>query len=368
MSIFKKAEKSKSKLRLAIFAPSGGGKTYTALRIAAGLGGKIALIDTERGSASKYSDRFDFDVAELTTPKISNYISFMAQATDYDVLIIDSLSHGWAELIENINKLTETKYRGNSWRAWSEGTPIQKKLIDSLLSFPGHIIATMRVKTEWITETGNNGKMRPVRVGLSPEQGKGIEYEFDMLMEMTPDHFATVIKDRTGQFQDKIIEKPDENLGKDLAKWLNNGIKEKTTEKPSKKATKKSNKVEKTPAEVQEIIEAIKEQAVSDDDARSFKEKLQETVESIEIIDEDLDYVPQSIEQIRDILTNPDNQDFVPVTSPRIYNDVKKLLLHEVLTKKELVVQWNDCQGNQEIIKGWSAGELLRLERSGVTI
>ena len=40
---FKKASKSSSKLRAALFGPSGAGKTFTALRIATGLGGPIAV-------------------------------------------------------------------------------------------------------------------------------------------------------------------------------------------------------------------------------------------------------------------------------------------------------------------------------------
>ena len=47
---FQKAERKKSKLRLALTGPSGSGKTYGALLVAKGLGGKIAVIDTEKGS------------------------------------------------------------------------------------------------------------------------------------------------------------------------------------------------------------------------------------------------------------------------------------------------------------------------------
>lgn len=217
---FQKASKSKSKLRLAIFAPAGGGKSRTSLSIAKGLGGKVAVIDTERGSASKYADRFDFDVCELLEPTIDNYVKTINDAIGYDVLIIDSLSHGWADLLQEVEKIAQAKFRGNTWSAWSEGTPKQRKLVDAILSYPGHVIATMRVKTEWTVQQWDNGKSRPVRVWLAPEQGKGIEYEFDMLMEMTPEHFATVIKDRTGKYQDKILEKPGEQLGKELSEWL----------------------------------------------------------------------------------------------------------------------------------------------------
>ena len=63
---FKKAVKTKQRLRLAIDGISGSGKTYTALAIASGMGGNIALIDSEHGSASLYADRFEFDTMDLT--------------------------------------------------------------------------------------------------------------------------------------------------------------------------------------------------------------------------------------------------------------------------------------------------------------
>ncbi len=227
MSGFKKATKKQAKLRLAVFGPSGSGKTFSALRIAKGMNGKTAVIDSERGSASKYSDRFDFDVLELQPCNIDNLVKGIgdAEEAEYNILIIDSLTHAWQELLEEIDKLANAKYKGNSWGAWNEGTPKQKKLVNAILNYNGHIIATMRSKTEWTIEQTQSGKTKPVRVGLAPEQGKGIEYEFDMLMEITPEHFANIIKDRTGMFQDQIIEKPDEKFGKKLVEWLNSGEK-----------------------------------------------------------------------------------------------------------------------------------------------
>lgn len=223
--MFVKATKKQAKLRAAVFGPAGAGKTFTALAIAKGLGGKVALIDSERSSAAKYADRYDFDTVDLGRKNIAEYIEYIGQAGEagYDVLIIDSLSHAWAELLEEIDKLAGAKYKGNTWSAWSEGTPKQKKLVDAILSYPGHIIATMRSKTEWQTTQDGNGKSRPVRVGLAPEQGKGIEYEFDLLLELSTDHVANVIKDRTGKFQDQLIDKPGEKFGRELVAWLSEG-------------------------------------------------------------------------------------------------------------------------------------------------
>lgn len=236
MSGFKRATKAKAKLRAAIFGPSGAGKTYSSLRIATGLadGGTIAFIDTERGSASKYSDLTAFDVLELDDKSVAGYIDAIGMAADagYAVLIIDSLSHAWQELLEEIERLAKAKYRGNTWSAWSEGTPLQRKLVDAILTFPGHIIATMRSKTEWQTTSDANGRNRPVRVGLAPEQGKGVEYEFDLLLELSTDHIANVIKDRTGKFQDKLIDRPGEMFGTQLAQWLADGVSSTPEQKP----------------------------------------------------------------------------------------------------------------------------------------
>ena len=119
MGVFKKAEKSKSKLRAAFFGPSGAGKTYSALAIASGMGKKIAVMDSEHGSAAKYSDRFDFDVVDLESKDIAEYVQMInaAQEEGYEVLIIDSMSHAWYELLDDVNKIANARYRGNTWAA-----------------------------------------------------------------------------------------------------------------------------------------------------------------------------------------------------------------------------------------------------------
>ena len=117
--MFQKAVKYEAKLRLAIAGPSGAGKTYTALAVATSLGSRVALVDTEHGSASKYADLFDFDVMELAPPfhpdRFGDAIS-MAADEGYDVVVLDSVSHAWngtggaLELVDEI----AIKYKGNT--------------------------------------------------------------------------------------------------------------------------------------------------------------------------------------------------------------------------------------------------------------
>ena len=128
--VFKKATKEQAKLRMGIIGPAGSGKTYTALLTARNLvpDGKIAVLDTERGSASKYADIFEFDVCELESFHPENYIKTIqaAEEAGYDVLIIDSLSHAWTGkdgALELVDKAA-ARERGNSFAAWRHVTPL----------------------------------------------------------------------------------------------------------------------------------------------------------------------------------------------------------------------------------------------------
>src|SRR6187402_3403106 len=117
---FTKAQRKNAKLRLAIAGPAGSGKTTAALKLATGLGGKIAVIDTEHGSASIYADLTDFDTLEIHPPyapeKFIEAIS-VAEAAGYETIILDSITHEWngAGGCCDINEqLAQAKYRGNT--------------------------------------------------------------------------------------------------------------------------------------------------------------------------------------------------------------------------------------------------------------
>jgi hypothetical protein len=201
----------------------------TALRMAEGIAGKmkvpLAVIDTEARSASKYADRFAFEVDNLKEKTIDHYLASMEEAAKegYKVLVIDSLSHAWRELIEEVDRIALRSNSRNTFSPWAQLGPKQKRLIEAVLNYPGHIIATMRSKTEWVIGERKDGKTAIEKVGLAPEQGKGIEFEFDLLVEMDQNHNATVTKDRTGKYQDAFIEKPGEEFGVALYNWLASG-------------------------------------------------------------------------------------------------------------------------------------------------
>ena len=229
---FSKAVKYGSKLRLALAGPSGSGKTYTALTLACALaGGKsVAVIDTERGSASKYAltkdgQGFDFDVLELTNYHPQNYISAIheAEQAGYAVLVIDSLTHAWnsvggvLEIVDKAAKMSQSK---NTFNAWGEGTKLQNQLIDALTRSPMHIIVTMRSKTEYVIEQGLNGKSAPRKIGMAPVQRADIEYEFDVYGEMTVENTLVVQKSRCSDLSGQMIEKPGAEVAAILDAWL----------------------------------------------------------------------------------------------------------------------------------------------------
>lgn len=236
MSLFKKAEKSRAKLRLALTGPSGSGKTYSALLIARGLvgpKGRIALIDTENATANLYAGREhigEFDIAEMNPPyEVRKYTTAIEEAVKagFDCVIIDSLSHAWAGEGGILQRKEALDSRGgNSFTNWAKMTPEHNALVNAVLHSKTHLIATMRTKTEYVVENNDKGKAAPKKVGTAPIQRDGFEYEFDITFEVALDHTAVAGKDRSSLFDQRIF-KPTNATGQELRAWLESGAAEK---------------------------------------------------------------------------------------------------------------------------------------------
>ncbi|MBO3463964.1 ATP-binding protein [Aetokthonos hydrillicola Thurmond2011] len=226
--MFKKAVKSQSKLRLALIGVSGSGKTFSALSIASGLSQNIAVIDTEHGSASKYADKFNFDVLELSSFHPQQYINAIqaASSAGYEVLIVDSLSHAWMGkdgALEQVDRIAKRTQSNNSFAAWRDVTPLHNQLVEAIVSSKCHLIATMRAKTEYVLEPNEKGKMAPRKVGMAPIQRDGLEYEFDVVADLDLNHNFIVSKSRCSELSGQIINKPGENVAGILKDWLYSG-------------------------------------------------------------------------------------------------------------------------------------------------
>jgi len=223
----RKAERKKAKLRLGISAPSGAGKTYSALLLAFGIGGKVGLIDTEHGSGDLYAHLGEYDIISIEAPyTVDKYRQAVKafEAAGYTTIIIDSLSHAWAGDGGLLDKQGKMADRGtNSFAAWRTITPEHNALVDSMLQSPGHIIATMRAKQEYVLETNDKGKQQPKKVGMAPVQREGMEYEFTVMLDIDMNHIASTSKDRTSLFDGQFF-KVSQATGETLHQWLDNGV------------------------------------------------------------------------------------------------------------------------------------------------
>lgn len=210
---FKKATKEKTKARVAVYGPSGSGKSMGALEIAAVLGKRIAVGDSENRSASLYAGRngIEFDVCELAPPYTPNQYTDLiklAEREGYDVLVIDSLSHAWAGEGGALEMADQAKRKGgNGFTAWADITPMQNKLIAAIQHCKIHLVVTMRSKTEYIIEERESrGRtvQAPKRIGLAPIQRKELEYEFTVFAEFDMHHNLTVDKTRVSTIDLKM--------------------------------------------------------------------------------------------------------------------------------------------------------------------
>lgn len=224
---FAKATKKAAKGRIAIDGPSGSGKTYTALTIATVLGERIAVIDTEHGSASKYADLFNFDTLHLHrySPQILIDALAAAGSAGYDVVVVDSLSHFWMGtdgMLEQVDKAAK-RAGGHGMSGWKEMRPVERQMVEALLAYPGHVICTLRVKTDWVEGENARGKRQMMKVGTKAEQREGLEYEFDLVASMDLNNELTVGKSRCPALSGEIVDRPGVAFAETFKKWLDDG-------------------------------------------------------------------------------------------------------------------------------------------------
>lgn len=231
-SPFKKAERKQAKLKLGISGPSGSGKTFSALKIIKGMmkeGQKIAVLDTEHGSASLYADSEDmpkFDVLELQPPyTVDKYIAAIAAAVThgYDFLIVDSVSHVWTGEGGLLHEKEQLDARGgNSFANWAKMTPKWNKFVNAILHSDLHMVCTMRAKQEHVLSQNAQGKTEVKKMGLAAQVRDGFEYELTTVFDLDMAHQAAASKDRTNLFDQKLFV-PSEETGKSILAWLNTG-------------------------------------------------------------------------------------------------------------------------------------------------
>lgn len=223
--MFTKATKSNARLRLGLCGTAGSGKTYTALRVASLLvpGGRIAVVDTEFGSASLYADKFNFDVIQFTSFEPRRYTEAIQAAVRarYDVIILDSLTHAWEGKNGTLQQVDNKKAGGNQFTAWRDPSKEHAEFVDAMLQSDIHLIATMRSRTAYEVQDVN-GKKVPVKIGLAPVQREGMDYEFGIVGEMSAGRL-TITKTRCEALPiDSSYLHPGEEFTAILRGWLTN--------------------------------------------------------------------------------------------------------------------------------------------------
>lgn len=283
MTGFRKAERRKAKLRLAIAGPSGSGKTLSSLLIAYGLTGdwgKIGLVDTENGSGDLYANSNvgghqvgEYLILTLAPPYTpEKYIQAikMAEEAGLEALIIDSASHAWAGeggLLDQHGKIADRG--GNSFAAWRQVTPKHNQFVEAMLRSNLHLIVTLRSKTEYVQQVVENGKTVVKKLGLAPIQRDGFEYEFTVFLDLAADHTAAASKDRTGLLDGQFF-KPAPEIGKQLLAWLESGV---DAPAPSftPQATASIDVSKLAPKkDKEEVVARLRLLGITGDDARAF--------------------------------------------------------------------------------------------------
>ncbi len=218
---FAPAVRRAKRLRIGIESPAGAGKTFTALKLATALAehdqGKIAVIDTERGSSAMYGEGrpFDFDLAHIDSYDPGVFVSMMNAAANagYAVVVIDSASHEWKGTLGIVDR-TGRDRQNNTWSAWSVARPAHDSFVDTLVSLPAHVIATFRSKQE-TEQYKEDGKTKVRKLGLAPVASDDMDYEFDVWCSIAHDtHDVIVSKSRVDtipvgsewKFGDGLIE------------------------------------------------------------------------------------------------------------------------------------------------------------------
>lgn len=222
----RKAERKQVKMRLGLSGASGFGKTYSALLLASGLAewDKIAVIDTENGSAELYSHLGEYNVLPLKESfSPENYIKAIqaCEKAGMELIIIDSISHEWEgkggclEIVESY---------GGRYQDWAKVTPRHQAFVQAILQSPCHVITTVRRKQDYEMTKDKEGKMQVQKAGLKEITRDGFEYELTLSMELLNDkHVAKASKDRTGLFMGKPEFVITAETGKLIKEWCESG-------------------------------------------------------------------------------------------------------------------------------------------------
>ena len=232
MFTIQKAVRENVAVKVALMSPSGGGKTYSSLRLATGMADeiekntgvrpRILMGNTEGSRGRYYANEFDYEIVDLEPPynpeKFVQFIQF-AEREGIQILILDSASHEWAGKGGCLDLHAQA---GGRYQDWQKVTPRHDQFIEALSKSPMHIISTMRGKDQYEMEKDESGKTTVSKLGLGGKQREGFEYEFTctFLIDQKTS-LATYQKDNTHIFENDAAVVLTEEHGRRLIRWAN---------------------------------------------------------------------------------------------------------------------------------------------------
>ena len=246
--IAKQAVRESVPLLIGLTGPSGGGKTFSALRLATGIqkitGGDIFCIDTEARRALHYADRFKFQHIQFDAPFGSlDYRDAIKHCVGQGakVVIIDSMSHeheGSGGVLEfhdrELDRLTKgdnAKRDNMNFLAWAKPKAKRREMINDILQLNANFIFCFRAK-EKLKIVKEKGKNVPRQQGFMPIAGEELVFEMTVNCLLLPhaDGVPTWQSDNVGerlmmklpeQFKQLFAEPQplSETMGETLARW-----------------------------------------------------------------------------------------------------------------------------------------------------
>lgn len=243
------AQRKSVPVLVALFSPSGGGKSFSSLRLAAGMerasGKPTYCLDTEANRALHYADQFRFQHVPFVAP--FGPLDYL-QAIEYCArqgagqVIVDSLSHVWEgpSGVLEMHEAEVERMAGNDYAkrervkmtAWIKPKAEIRRLINSILQINCNFIFCLRAKEKMKIVRGQE----PIPLGFQPIVGDEFVYEMTMNLFLppradgVPDLKPAEVGERAMlkvpvQFRDMLVPgKPlDEELGEKLARWAAGG-------------------------------------------------------------------------------------------------------------------------------------------------
>ena len=280
----KEAISGKRRLRLGIGGPSRSGKTFSALRVAAGLvsvtGGEIFLIDTDNDFALDYADDFKFQHVDFQPPFTSErYKSVVEYCVSQNpgIIIVDHMTHehtgdgGMLERQEKIADELAAKWKTTrdkaTWAAWAQAKDPHTKFVSFITRVKQPMIFNFRAKDKLKLIKKPDGKQEAVQIGYTPICVEQFDYEMSAMLILPPNSDGTTDKDLSeirGPLR-KVIrlgEQIDEGMGKRLAEWAAGGVK---PPEPESKETSpgEPETIPATPTQVAEIQRLMKTKGIT---------------------------------------------------------------------------------------------------------